>query len=93
MAILKEDMDYYEALLEMFGSLGWKYFLEDHQGALDSLKDSAFMDCPDNNTWQERRGEIKKLTQIISYEPFIRASFDNIEREIELTKTLNEGLH
>jgi hypothetical protein len=51
------------------------------------------MDCPDNNTWQERRGEIKKLTQIISYEPYIRSSFDNIEREIELTKTLNEGLH
>ena len=72
MAIEKSIQDYYEALLGMFASDGWGYFIEDHEEALDALMKTAHEQCKDNDSWQERRGQINKLTHLISYETFIK---------------------
>ena len=93
MALNREDQDYYEGLLEMFGTSGWRSFIEDHESALNTLRDSAYVDCADNNSWQERRGEINKLIHIMNYEGFIRTAYISIQGEDEMEKQYTEGLH
>ena len=81
MAIAPELIEYYEGLLEMFGTPGWKSFIEDHQEAMERLKDSAVFECSDNSSWQERRGQINKLMHLINYEQLIRFTYDDLENE------------
>lgn len=74
-----ELQKYYEALLEMFSSEGWKYYVEDQEAALNSLRETANRDCVTSESWHERRGAINKLEQLINYETAVRATFENIE--------------
>jgi hypothetical protein len=80
--MLKPDIiEYYEGLLEMFTTPGWKSFIEDHEEAKDRLEATAVFECPDNTSWQERRGQINKLTHLINYEQLIRMTYDELENE------------
>lgn len=79
--IKPEIIAYYEDLLEMFITPGWKAFIQDQEEALDRLEKSAVFECPDNTSWQERRGQINKLIHLINYENLIRLTYDDLERE------------
>ena len=67
-----EEQEKLEALLEMFSTKGWEIFKEEINTTLGSLKESAYIDCADEVSWQVRRGEILKLTQFANYESYIR---------------------
>jgi len=81
MAIKPELIEYYENLLEMFTTPGWKSFVADQEEARERLEQTAVFECPDNSAWQERRGQITKLIHFINYEQLIRMTYDDLERE------------
>lgn len=79
--IKPELIEYYESLLEMFATPGWKTFIEDQEEARERLESTAVFDCPDNSSWQERRGQINKLVHTINYEQLIRMTYADIEKQ------------
>ena len=74
-----EDREYYESLIDVFATPGWKYFISDLQLSLETISDNAYMECPTNDEWQKRRGEIDKLSQIIAFETYIKSSYESEE--------------
>lgn len=66
------DEEYFECMIDMFSTKGWKVFVDEMKQNLDTLVDSAVFDCEDNNRWQYRRGEIVRLQQIINFENLVR---------------------
>ena len=77
-----EDLDhYYDSLRSMFSSEGWKYFIEDYKESYDSLKNISHMDCPTNDLWQVRRGQIQQLENIINFEEFILKADEQRQEE------------
>ena len=82
--------EYYDSLLDLFSTSGWKRFIEDQDQHLSILIDTAATDCADNTSWQNRRGQINELTHIVNYERFIRASIE--QRENPQQDTSYDGL-
>ena len=78
-----ELQQYYDKLLELFGTEGWQVFVEEAKNSLTGLVESSSIDCIDNDKWQYRRGEINKLHQIVNYENFIRQSMDSHEENFD----------
>jgi len=74
----REVQDYYEDLIEMFATKGWKIFVEQHENELDRLESTAAAECENNDQWQTRRGEIKKCITVVNYEHLIRSNFQNV---------------
>ena len=84
---------YYETLLDMFSTEGWKTFVDDQDSALGHLTITAARDCPDNDAWQYRRGCIATLSKIVSFEEIIRSNYDSLERDIEIEAEWAEVVH
>jgi hypothetical protein len=80
----KELQDYYESLLEMFITNGWKTFASDQESAFEHLMFNANRDCPDNDSWQYRRGCLDTLQKIINFEDMIRNSYNSLEVNSEI---------
>ena len=70
-----------ETLLDLFEHDGWKLFIKEKEGILESLKQNATNNCPTNDTWQFNRGMVALLEGLISYETSIR--FVMTQEEIE----------
>lgn len=77
----KLAQDYYEALIDMFATDGWKHFIQDQEDALEAMKDGAYIQCPDNDSWQVRRGEINSLAKLVNFEELIRYNLSEIEKD------------
>lgn len=77
----QELTKYYDSLVDMFASDGWKEFMSDNSASLSSLVDNAYMDCRKSKDWHKRRGEIEQLSRIVNYEDFIRQSLEQLEAE------------
>jgi hypothetical protein len=77
----KEDRDHYEALLEMFTTPGWDIYINIQQDAYDRLEKLARVDCPTNEAWQFRRGELDKLWKTINFDTLIKNDYDSLEQE------------
>ena len=71
-----EDKEYYESLIDTFQTPGWKYFIGDLAASLKTISDNAYAECTTNDEWQKRRGEIDKLSQIISFETYIKSNYE-----------------
>ena len=80
----KELQDYYESLLDMFITDGWKAFASDQEGAFEHMMFNAHRDCPDNDSWQYRRGCLDTLHKIINFEDMIRNSYNSLEVNSEI---------
>ena len=70
---------YYEDLLDMFQTDGWKQIMVDYGESLKSFQDNSDYDCQTNDEWQVRRGEMKQLRNLLGYESFIRSSYDGLK--------------
>ena len=72
-----------EALLDLFEHEGWKLFIEEKEVLLTALKENAYVECHDNESWQQRRGIIATLAGITSYEASIKFVMEQDEEDYE----------
>ena len=89
----RELQDYYESLLDLFTTDGWKTFIVDQESAFEHLVFSANRDCLDNDSWQYRRGKVDTLSQIINFEEMIRNNYNNLEKDSEIEAQWTEVVH
>lgn len=75
------DEEYYEKLIELFSTEGWKMFQTEAKERLTSLIDAAPDVCTTNETWQYQRGCIATLRTIVGYENFIRSTMEQAEND------------
>ena len=68
----QEEQQQMELLLDLFEHDGWKLFIEEKENLLSSLKENAYVECGDNDAWQQRRGIIATLAGVTSYEASIK---------------------
>lgn len=75
----KELQDYYENLLDLFSTKGWKQFQEDISDNMDLLSDITTI--PDEKQFWFRRGQIEAVRLILSYEETIKNSYEDFVAE------------
>tara|TARA_R110000823_G_scaffold267764_1_gene387758 strand:- start:2120 stop:2362 length:243 start_codon:yes stop_codon:yes gene_type:complete len=75
----KELQDYYEKLLELFSTDGWKQYIEDISDNIEYLMDITTI--PDEKQFWFRRGQIEAAQRILAYESSIKNSYEDFERE------------
>ena len=75
----KELQEYYENLLELFASPGWKQFLEDIGDNLEMLGNITTI--TDGNQFWFRKGQVEAIQRILSYEETIVNSYEDFQRE------------
>ena len=76
-----ELQKYYEDLLTMFQTDGWKHLISDYTESLQSLQENSDYDCKTNDEWQFRRGEMQQLRNLIGFESFIRMSYEGMPHD------------
>lgn len=69
--------EYYESLLEVFATSGWKVFEKDLQEALDGLNN--LQNIPDSNTFWQRKGEVNILQRMLAYREAITAAYEEMQ--------------
>jgi len=74
-----ELQDYYEKLLELFSTDGWKQYIEDISDNIEYLMDITTI--PDEKQFWFRRGQIEAAQRILAYESSIKNSYEDFERE------------
>lgn len=68
------DREYYEHLISLFASDGWKIYQEDLEDNLKALHDvSSIKDV--EQFWQ-RKGQVELLTRLIGYQPLIEEHYE-----------------
>ena len=72
-----ELIKYYENLLELFNTEGWKQFQEDISDNMEILQDITTI--PDEKQFWFRRGQIEAVSRILSYEQAIINSYEDFE--------------
>lgn len=72
-----ELQKYYENLLELFNTEGWKQFQEDISDNMEILQDITTI--PDEKQFWFRRGQIEAVSRILSYEQAIINSYEDFE--------------
>jgi len=71
------------ALMDMFATEGWNYFLED---VTENLKGANTLDgITGEQALGFRQGQINTLRSVIAYEDTIRNAVDNEVNELEIT--------
>ncbi len=68
---------YYEDLLDLFQTDGWKAFIQDYKESMDVLVQNSSADCDTNDKWQFRRGELSQLHNVVNFEDYIRTVVKN----------------
>lgn len=71
----------FSALREMFNSKGWEYYLNDIEENIQYLRNTAVASCPDNDSWQQRRGAVSKLEEVQNYQAMMEAIEAQAEEE------------
>jgi hypothetical protein len=75
----KELQDYYENLLDLFTTKGWKQFVEDISDNMELLQDITTIS--DEKQFWQRRGQLQAVTQILQYESSIKNSYDDFVKD------------
>ena len=75
----RELQEYYENLLELFSTKGWKQFLEDIGDNLEVLGDISTI--PDSTQFWFRKGQVEAVQRVLSYEEAIVNSYDDFQRQ------------
>lgn len=74
-----ELREYYDNLLELFSTPGWKQFLEDIGDNLEIIGDISTI--TDGNQFWFRKGQVEAIQRILSYEETIVNSYEDFQRE------------
>ena len=72
-----------EALLDMFGSEGWKFFITSLEEVDQVLKETAVDNAVSNDQWQYCRGMIHQIRKITGYENVIKLSLEQDKIEYQ----------
>jgi hypothetical protein len=70
----RDLQEYYESLLELFSTSGWKQFLEDIGDNLEILGDITTI--PDEKQFWFRRGQVEAIQRVLAYEESILAGYE-----------------
>ena len=70
----RDIQEYYEKLLELFSTSGWKQFLEDIGDNLEILGDITTI--PDEKQFWFRRGQVEAIQRVLAYEESILAGYE-----------------
>lgn len=71
--------EYYESLLNLFSTDGWKNFQEDMLNSLDSLNDLQTINTADE-FWL-RKGQIQTLSLIVNYEQAAKSAYEELTND------------
>ena len=71
--------EYYESLLNLFSTDGWKNFQEDMLNSLDSLNDLQTITNADE-FWL-RKGQIQTLSFIVNYEQAAKSAYEELTND------------
>ena len=75
----KDLQEYYESLLELFSTVGWKNFIEDLEAQAPSLEQIRTIDS-EKDLWL-RKGQIDILDRVLGYEETIKNSYEELTHE------------
>lgn len=73
----EELTKYYENLLTLFATEGWKQFQEDISDNMEILQDITTI--PDEKQFWFRRGQIEAVQRILNYEDAIVNSYEDFQ--------------
>lgn len=68
------DREYYDNLISLFSTQGWKLYLEDLEDNLKGLQDVSTI--PSSEQFWQRKGQVELLTRLIGYQPLIEQHFE-----------------
>ena len=71
--------EYYESLLSLFSTDGWKNFQEDMRNSLDSLKDIQTVSNAEE--FWVRKGQVQTLSFIVNYEQTAKAAYEELTND------------
>lgn len=69
--------EYYESLLELFTTSGWKHFEEDLKRSLENL--NSLHNISDSETFWHRKGEVSILHTLLGYKDAITAAYEEMQ--------------
>lgn len=69
---------YYDDYFTLFQADGWKQLMDEYGESLKILQENADYDCKTNDEWQEHRGMIKQLRNLLGFEAYIKSSYERI---------------
>jgi hypothetical protein len=75
----KELQTYYENLLELFTTEGWKQFIEDISDNVEVLQDINTIS--DDKQFWFRRGQLEVAQRILNFESSIKNSYDDFVKD------------
>jgi hypothetical protein len=79
MSLRKQRVLELEELLTTYSTKGYQTLQEEHQSLLDVAVATAADQCPTNDLWQQRRGEIATLRHVIGMEGQVRWQLDHLD--------------
>lgn len=68
------DREYYDNLISLFATQGWKLYLEDLEDNLKGLQDVSTI--PSAEQFWQRKGQVELLTRLIGYQPLIEQHYE-----------------
>lgn len=74
----RDLQEYYESLLELFSTSGWKQFLEDIGDNLEILGDITTI--PDEKQFWFRRGQVEAIQRVLAYEESILNGYEEAKQ-------------
>jgi hypothetical protein len=77
----KELQDYYENLLDLFATKGWKQYIEDISDNKEILEDITTIN--DEKQFWFRRGQLEAIQRVLAYESTIKNSYEDFERDLQ----------
>jgi hypothetical protein len=75
----KDLQNYYENLLDLFTTPGWKQYIEDISDNMEMLQDITTIQ--DEKQFWHRRGQLEAVSRIIQYESSIKNSYEDFEKD------------
>jgi len=75
---MNQELKDSEILLDLFEHDGWKLFIDENQKLFDVLRDNMYIECDSNDLFQQRRGTLGMLNQILVYEVTIKAIHEQL---------------
>ena len=75
----KDLQNYYENLLDLFTTPGWKQYIEDISDNMEILQDITTIQ--DEKQFWHRRGQLEAVSRIIQYESSIKNSYEDFEKD------------
>ena len=77
----KDLQNYYENLLDLFTTPGWKQYIEDISDNMEMLQDITTIQ--DEKQFWHRRGQLEAVSRIIQYESSIKNSYEDFEKDAD----------